>query len=50
MNDILKQKFTTQGFRALAFAYKDLSIEDFENLKSQYNNFTTEADREVLEN
>lgn len=50
MQDILHQKFTTQGFRTLAFAYKDLSIEEFETLKSSYNNFQTEGDREVLEN
>ena len=50
MDDILQQKFTTQGFRAIAFAYKDLSIEDFEQQKEQYNNFQNEADREILEN
>jgi len=50
MQDILHQKFATQGLRTLAFAYKDISIDDFERLKSSYNNFTTEADREVLEN
>jgi P-type Ca2+ transporter type 2C len=50
MNDILTQKFTNQGLRAIAFAYKDLTLEDFEQLKGQYNNFQTEADREVLEN
>jgi magnesium-transporting ATPase (P-type) len=50
MQDILHQKFATQGFRTLAFAYKDISVDDFERLKSSYNNFTTEADREVLEN
>lgn len=50
MQDILKHKFTTQGLRGIAFAYKDLSIDDFERLKSSYNNFLTEADREALEN
>lgn len=50
MQDILHQKFTTKGFRTLAFAYKDISIEEFERLKASYNNFQTEGDREVLEN
>jgi len=49
LNDILQQKFTTQGLRAISFAYKDVSVEDFEQLKSSYNNFATEADREALE-
>lgn len=50
MNDILQQKFTTQGYRAIAFAYKDLSVEEFEEMKNNNNNFQTEADRSVLEN
>jgi magnesium-transporting ATPase (P-type) len=49
LNDILIQKFTTAGYRTLAFAYKDLPIEDFENLKSDYNGFAKEEDRQVLE-
>ena len=47
--EVLHDSITTKGFRGLAIAFKDLTIEEFENLKSQYNNFTTEADREVLE-
>lgn len=34
MQDILTQKFTSHGLRAIAFAYKDLSADDFERLKS----------------
>jgi Ca2+ transporting ATPase len=49
LNDILIQKFTTAGYRTLAFAYKDLPIEDFESLKSEYNGFASEDDRQVLE-
>lgn len=29
LNDILIQKFTTAGYRTLAFAYKDIPLEDF---------------------
>jgi len=49
LNDILIQKFTTASYRTLAFAYKDITVEDFESLKSQYNDFVTEEDRNVLE-
>lgn len=49
LNDILIQKFTTAGYRTLAFAYKDMSLEDFQQLKEQYNNFSSEEDRNVLE-
>lgn len=33
LNDILIQKFTTVGFRTLAFAYKDFTLEEFQDLK-----------------
>jgi magnesium-transporting ATPase (P-type) len=49
MNDIIHQKFTTQGLRAIAFAYKDFTVNDFELLKKSFNNFTSEQDREALE-
>lgn len=49
LNDILIQKFTTAGYRTLAFAYKDLPVEDYENLRDTYNNFVNEEDRNVLE-
>jgi magnesium-transporting ATPase (P-type) len=29
LNDILIQKFTTAGYRTLAFAFKDLTIDEF---------------------
>lgn len=38
-NDIIKQKFTTQGYRAIAFAYRDCTVSDFELLKKSFNNF-----------
>ena len=43
------QKFTTAGYRTLAFAYKDIPVDDFESLKEANNNFQTEEDRNVLE-
>ena len=49
LNDILIQKFTTVGFRTLAFAYKDFTLEEFQDLKQQYNNFEREEDRAILE-
>jgi magnesium-transporting ATPase (P-type) len=43
------KKFTSQGLRVLAFAFKDIPFEDFERLKYQYNHFQNENDREALE-
>jgi len=49
LNDILIQKFTTVGLRTIAFAYKDFTLEEFQNIKETYNNFATEEDRSILE-
>jgi Ca2+-transporting ATPase len=49
MNDIIHQKFTTQGLRAIAFAYKDFTVNDFELLKKSFHNFASESDRDSLE-
>jgi magnesium-transporting ATPase (P-type) len=38
-NDIITKQFTSQGYRAIAFAYKDLNVADFEKLKEECNNF-----------
>jgi magnesium-transporting ATPase (P-type) len=48
--DILSKKFTTQGYRALAFAFKDMTVNEFEGLKQRTNNFAEEDGREYLEN
>jgi Ca2+-transporting ATPase len=48
-SDIIHQKFTTQGYRTIAFAYKDYSPEEFELQKHSFNNFRTEEDRMALE-
>lgn len=39
MSDIIQQKFTTQSYRVIAFAYKDVPVEDFERLKYNHNSF-----------
>lgn len=49
MNDILVQKFTTVGFRTIAFAYKDFPADEFESLRERCNNFESEEDRNILE-
>jgi magnesium-transporting ATPase (P-type) len=49
IDDIITKKFTTQGYRCLAFAYKDIPLSDFENLRSQHGNFESDTDKLVLE-
>jgi magnesium-transporting ATPase (P-type) len=49
LNDILIQKFTTAGYRAMALAYKDIPYEDYKSMKEQYNNFVAEDDRIYVE-
>lgn len=48
VRDIVGQKFAQKGLRCLAFAYKDLTLEQFEQLKEENNNFITEKDREQV--
>ena len=50
LSNIISKEFTTKGFRTLAFAYKDMSNEEFQTLKAESNNFLEEQDREALEN
>ena len=33
LKDVLFQEFTSKGYRAIAFAYRDLSIDAFNDLK-----------------
>lgn len=37
------------GFRTFAYAYKDINSDYWEGLQRDYNNFTVEADREIVE-
>ena len=49
LNSVISKEFTTKGYRALAFAYKDMSYDEFQSLKQECNNFAEESDREALE-
>lgn len=49
LKDVLFQEYTSKGYRAIAFAYRDLSTDEFENYKQECNNFKDVSDREVLE-
>ena len=44
------KKFANQAYRTLLITYKDMSMEAYETLKAENNDFETEKDREVLEN
>jgi len=43
-------KFAKQAYRTLLITYKDMSMDEYESMKAQNNNFDKESDREVLEN
>jgi len=45
----MNEKYASKGLRVLAFAYKDISLEDFTELKSESNNFASKVDRDILE-
>ena len=47
--NVLQDNFAKEGFRNLAFAYKDINAVEFESLKSENEHFSTESDRECLE-
>lgn len=44
------KKFAEQAYRTLLITYKDMSMNEYENIKSQNNDFAKESDKEVLEN
>ena len=48
-SSILHDEFTTHGHRVIMFAYKDMEINEFKQLRAERNNFMTEDDREALE-
>jgi magnesium-transporting ATPase (P-type) len=50
MHDIMEKKFTTQGLRVMALAYKDIPIDDWESFKYNHNEFKNDDDRDALEN
>lgn len=49
LNNIVTNTFAKKAFRTLLIAYTDLSLNEYEVLMSENNNFHSEKDREVLE-
>jgi len=43
------KKFADQAYRTILVAFKDMSMGDYETLKSEHNDFATDEDRNVLE-
>jgi Ca2+ transporting ATPase len=41
--------FATQAYRTILITYKDMSMDDYNNIMSENNDFATEKDKEVLE-
>lgn len=48
MNLVVK-KFAAQAYRTILITKKDMSMDDFNQLKNDNNNFEKEENREVLE-
>ena len=49
LKEIVTESFAKKAYRTLLIAYNELSFEEYEELKTQNNNFASEKDREVLE-
>jgi len=47
--DKVVKHFAKQAYRTILITKKDMSTDEYENLKAQHNNFEKEADREILE-
>jgi magnesium-transporting ATPase (P-type) len=43
------KKFAKQAYRTILVTYRDMSLEEYENIKASNNNFDKESDKEVLE-
>jgi magnesium-transporting ATPase (P-type) len=41
--------FAKKGLKTLAYAYKDMDSDHWENLQAENNNFVNEKDREIVE-
>lgn len=41
--------FASKAFRTILVTYRDMSMAEFNQIKSQNNDFEKEADREILE-
>ena len=44
------KKFAKQAYRTLLITYRDMSMSEYESIKSNNNDFQKESDKEVLEN
>jgi len=44
------KKFADQAYRTLLITYKDMSMNEYQEIKSANNDFAKESDKEVLEN
>jgi hypothetical protein len=49
IHEIVTNTFAKKAYRTLLIAYTDLTVQEYENLKDQNNDFSAERDREVLE-
>jgi magnesium-transporting ATPase (P-type) len=49
LGNIIYENFTSKGYRAMAFAYKDYNLDEFEELRRDSNNFESENDKISLE-
>lgn len=47
--DIISKEMTSEGLRTLAFSFRDFAVEEFEALKAETHNFTTEGCEAFLE-
>jgi Ca2+ transporting ATPase len=45
----MNKKYTREGYRAIAFAYKDIPLDDFIEMKNDSNNFESQQDRLLFE-
>ena len=43
------EKFAKHGLRTIAYAYKDISVDEWEEIKNEHNNLEGEEDRAKLE-
>jgi magnesium-transporting ATPase (P-type) len=46
---VIYENFTSKGYRTLAFAYKDMTLDEFNDQRANSNNFENDSDRESLE-
>ena len=50
MKQIISETFAVKAYRTLLVAYREYSMDEYERLKDENNGFSSESDREALEN